>query len=150
MFRNFWRKEEAKLKKKRLMLASPMLFLFAAPAQALPCDNRGSNWQGFVQIGEASYNLELRRQSCSARSLWNFYLRPISGGGAPSQGQVTVALSGRSISVSPVVGTSTGCPITLNGIYARRDVTNGRPTRGSGTAKCIGDAPTGVWRAAIR
>ncbi|MEP2990294.1 MAG: hypothetical protein ABJN65_15030 [Parasphingorhabdus sp.] len=138
------------MKKRYLIAVALSTYFIATPAQALPCDSRGSNWQGSVQIGAAYYNIELRRQTCAAGSLWNFYLRPTSGGGAASQGQVTVSLSGRSLNVSPVPGTATGCPITLNGTYARRDVTNGRPTRGSGTATCGGTAPTGVWRAAIR
>lgn len=138
------------MKKRYLLVAALSTYFLSTPAQALPCDARGSNWQGSVQIGAAYYNFELRRQTCAPTSLWNFYLRPTSGGGAPSQGQVIVTLNGRSINVSPVAGTATGCPLTLGGTYARRDVTNGRPTRGSGTATCGGAAPTGVWRATIR
>lgn len=138
------------MKKRFLIAAAIGSYFVSAPAMALPCDARGSNWQGSVQIGAAYYNFELRRLSCASASLWNFYLRPTSGGGAPSQGQVTVTLSGRSITVLPVGGTATGCPLTLGGTYARRDVTNGRPTRGSGTATCGGAAPTGIWNATIR
>lgn len=135
--------------KKRYFLAAAIASYFVAtPAQALPCDSRGSNWSGTVQMGAAYYNFELRRQTCAPGSLWNFYLRPTSGGGAPSQGQVTVSLVGRNITVRPVGGTPTGCPFSLDGTYAARDVTNGRPYRGSGTAVCGG--PTGIWRAVIR
>jgi hypothetical protein len=137
------------MKKHLTVAAAIAAYSWASPAQALPCDDRGSNWNGTVQIGAAYYNFELRRQSCAPSSLWNFYLRPTSGGGAASQGQVTVGLTGSSISVTPVSGTASGCPLSLSGSYARRDVTNGRPYRGSGTAMC-GAGPTGVWRAVIR
>ena len=135
--------------KKRYYLGAAIASCFlSTPAFALPCDARGSNWSGTAQIGAAFYNFELRRQTCATASLWNFYLRPTSGGGAASQGQVTVNLVGRNISVQPVPGTPTGCPFSLTGTYANRDVTNGLPYRGSGTAYCGG--PAGVWRAAIR
>lgn len=135
------------MKKRYLALAALSTYFITTPAQALPCDSRGSNWSGSMQVGAAFYNFELRRQTCAPGSLWNFYVRPTSGGGAPSQGQVTVSLIGRAITVSPVAGTATGCPFSLTGTYAARDVTNGRPYRGSGTASCGG---TGVWRAVIR
>lgn len=136
------------MKKNLAVAAAIAVYCWPSPAQALPCDSRGSNWSGTVQIGAAYYNFDLRRQTCAPGSLWNFYLRPTSGG-APSQGQVTVGLNGSAIAVSPVPGTPTGCPLSLSGTYARRDVTNGRPYRGSGTATC-GSGPTGVWRATIR
>ncbi|MCB2085917.1 MAG: hypothetical protein H6920_06230 [Sphingomonadaceae bacterium] len=137
------------MKKLFSLLAVLVLYGWATPASALPCDDRGSNWAGTVQIGAAYYNFELRRQTCDPGSFWNFYLTPTSGGGAPSQGQVTVSLIGSTLTVTPVAGTPTGCPLALSGTYARRDVTNGIPYRGSGTATC-GAGPTGVWRATIR
>jgi len=136
------------MKKTLVFALAAAAYFYASPAQALPCDSRGSSWNGSVQIGAAYYSFELRRQTCAPASLWNFYLRPTSGGGKPSQGQVVVSLNGRAITVRPVAGTPTGCPFSLNGTYAARDVTNGRPYRGSGTATCGG--PTGVWRAVIR
>lgn len=136
--------------RKRYFLGAAIAgFFVSTPAFALPCDNRGSNWNGTAQVGATHYNFEFRRQSCAPASMWNFYLRSRSTGAVVSQGQVMVNLdlSSRAISVTPVPGTATGCPFSLTGTYAARDVTNGRPYRGSGTASCGG---TGVWKATIR
>lgn len=100
-----------------------------------------------MQVGAVTYYIELRRQSCAPASRWNFDLLPSSTGGKVSRGQAMVWLRGRKIIVKTIAGSATGCPITLNGTYIARDVTNGRPYRGTGTVICEG---TGVWSAVIR
>ena len=59
---------------KRLLL--PVIFVLSTTvvAHALPCDNRGSNWQGRIDIGPKIWGFELRRQTCAATSPWNYYL----------------------------------------------------------------------------
>jgi len=128
---------------KRLLL--PVLLIFSAIpwAHALPCDDRGSNWQGRIDIGPKIWGFELRRQTCAATSPWNYYLWTAQG--ERLQGQATVTKNGRSLIVSPYNGGAAGC--SLNGTWAPRDTTNGRSTRGSGTAFCGGG---GTWSAAIR
>lgn len=127
------------------IIGATALISAASSAYALPCDNRGSNWQGQIQIGSAFWNFELRRLTCAPASPWNYYMRNIHTG-ANMAGQTTVTQSGRSLSVIPFTGAATGC--SLNGTWAPQDVINGRSSGGSGTATCGG--PTGVWRAAIR
>lgn len=127
-----------------ILSMSSILFVNSS-AQALPCDDRGSNWQGQIQIGSSFWGFELRRLTCAPTSPWNYYMANRRTG-ARMAGQATVAMSGRSLIVTPFTGAATGC--TLNGTWAPRDVINGRSYRGSGTATCGG--PTGVWRAAIR
>lgn len=126
-------------------LAMGTIFFAQTSAMALPCDQRGSSWSGRVQMGATVWGLNLRRQTCATGSLWNYYMWTAQG--ARMQGQTNVFKSGWNLTVSPINGGAINC--NLSGTWARRDVTNGRPTRGSGTATCPG-APTGVWSAAIR
>ena len=112
-------------------------------AQALPCDDRGSNWQGRIDIGPKIWGFELRRQTCAGTSPWNYYLWTAQG--ERLQGQATVTMNGRSLTVSPYNGGAAGC--ALNGTWFPRDTTNGRSTRGSGNAFCGGG---GTWSATIR
>ena len=112
-------------------------------AHALPCDNRGSNWQGRIDIGPKIWGFELRRQTCAGTSPWNYYLWTAQG--ERVQGQATVVMNGRSLTVTPYNGGAAGCQ--LNGTWFPRDTTNGRSTRGSGNASCGG---AGTWSATIR
>lgn len=113
-----------------------------APASALPCDNRGSNWQGRIQMGSTIWGFEMRRQTCSPASLWNYYLWSNT---TRYEGQATVAMAGTSLTVNTITGGAAGC--SLNGTWYKRDVHNARPYRGNGAAFCGG---SGVWSAVIR
>ena len=128
--------------KKTLLItafAAAVQVLSAASASALPCDSRGSNWQGRIQIGTGIWGFELRRQTCAPDSLWNYY---VWSNTARYEGQATVAKSGSAISVATITGGIAGC--SLNGTYRKRDVHNARPYRGDGAAFCGGSGITGT------
>lgn len=114
----------------------------AAPALALPCDNRGSNWQGRIDLPSGIYGFELRRRTCDPGSLWNYYIWNTT---SRWEGTATVGLSGTFLSVSTVSGSLAGC--SLSGTWYPRDVTNGIPYRGNGSASCSG---AGSWSATIQ
>tara|TARA_R110002126_G_scaffold291569_3_gene453830 strand:- start:4683 stop:5129 length:447 start_codon:yes stop_codon:yes gene_type:complete len=136
------RREEMRLLKRLLL---PVIFVLSTTvvAHALPCDNRGSNWQGRIDIGPKIWGFELRRQTCAATSPWNYYLWTARG--ERFQGQATVTMNGRSLLVSPYNGGAAGC--ALSGTWYPRDTTNGIPTKGRGSASCGG---SGTWSADIR
>lgn len=117
--------------------------LAAAPAaSALPCDDRGSNWQGRIDIGSTIYGFELRRLTCAPDSLWNYYVWTTT---SRWEGTATVGMAGTSLNVATVSGSLAGC--SLSGTWYPRDTTNGQPYRGRGSASCGGG---GTWSAAIR
>lgn len=128
---------------KKYLLPFGFVVLTTATAHALPCDSRGSNWQGRIDIGSKIWGFELRRQTCAATSPWNYYLWTAQG--EKAQGQATVTKSGKSLQVTPYNGSAVGC--TLVGTCYKRDLTNGLPTNGRGAASCGG---SGTWRATIR
>lgn len=114
----------------------------AGPAAALNCDNRGSNWQGRIDLPSGIYGFELRRLTCAGDSLLNYYIWDTT---SRWEGTATVAMLGTSLSVNTVSGSLTGC--SLNGTWYPRDTTNGIPYSGRGSASCFG---AGTWSAAIR
>ena len=67
-----------------------MFLMMQSTATALPCDARGSNWRGEVRMGADIWGLELRRQTCAAGSLWNYYMWTATG--KKMQGQARVGL----------------------------------------------------------
>jgi hypothetical protein len=111
-------------------------------AAAQNCDDRGSNWQGRIDIGSTIYGFELRRLTCAADSMWNYYVWTTT---ARWEGTATVGMTGRSLSVVTATGGLAGC--SLSGTWYPRDVTNGLPYRGNGSASCGGG---GTWSANIR
>lgn len=123
------------------LCVSCVALVLAGPSAALNCDDRGSNWQGRIDLPSGIYGFELRRQTCAADSLWNYYIWTTT---ERWQGQATVAMFGTSLLVNTVSGSLPGC--SLNGTWYARDVTNGIPYRGNGSASCSG---TGTWRASI-
>lgn len=116
--------------------------VMAAPALAQNCDSRGSNWQGRIDLPSGIYGLELRRLTCAGDSMWNYYIWNTT---SRWEGTATVGMNGTALFVSTVTGSLPGC--SLSGTWYPRDVTNGLPYRGSGTASCSG---TGTWSAAIQ
>lgn len=114
----------------------------AAPAMALNCDNRGSNWQGRIDLPSGIFGFELRRQTCASDSLWNYYIWNTT---SRWEGTATVGMAGTALSVNTVSGSLSGC--SLSGTWYPRDTTNGLPYRGNGSAFCSG---SGSWSAAIR
>ncbi|TBX27840.1 MULTISPECIES: hypothetical protein [Nioella] len=121
-------------------------FLFgvipAGPAAALNCDNRGVNWQGRIDLPSGIYGFELRRLTCAADSLWNYYIWNTT---SRWEGTATVGLVGTSLTVNTVSGSLAGC--SLSGTWYPRDTTNGIPYSGRGAASCSG---TGSWSATIQ
>ncbi|NPD18424.1 hypothetical protein [Alterinioella nitratireducens] len=114
----------------------------ATPAAAQNCDNRGSNWQGRIDLPSGIYGFELRRLTCAADSMWNYYIWNTT---SRWEGTATVGMAGTALSVNTVSGSLAGC--SLSGTWYPRDVTNGIPYRGSGSAFCSG---SGTWSANIR
>ena len=129
------------LKKSVLLIGFLMSATYSA--HALPCDNRGSNWHGRIDIGTKIWGFELRRQTCAATSPWNYYLWTARG--EKAQGQATVIINGTSLQIAPYNGAAAGCVLT--GTWYKRDVTNGISTSGRGSASCNG---SGTWSATIR
>lgn len=125
------------------MVFAGALCLVAAPAFGLNCDNRGSNWGGRIDLPSGLYGFELRRQTCAAESLWNYYVWSTT---TRWEGNATVAMVGTSLTVNNTTGGLAGC--ALSGTWYPRDVINGRPYSGSGSAFCLG--ASGSWSAEIR
>jgi len=116
--------------------------VLAVPAAAQSCDSRGSNWQGRIDLPSGIYGFELRRLACAGDSMWNYYIWNTT---SRWEGTATVAMNGTLLNVNTVSGSLPGC--SLSGTWYPRDVTNGLPYRGSGSASCSG---SGTWSASIR
>ena len=87
-------------------------YFYASPAQALPCDGRGSNWNGTVQIGAAFYNFELRAAKLRTRQPVEFLSATNLGRReAVARARVTVSLIGRSICCPPGCGHALRLPV---------------------------------------
>ena len=134
------------MRKLRLSLVGLMfgtaLAMAGTSAHALPCDALGSNWQGRIDLPGTIWSFELRRRTCAAASPWNYYLWSTT---SRMEGEASVSITGASLLVTAVSGGASGC--VLSGTYYRRDVTNGLPYRGAGSASCGG---AGSWQARIR
>ena len=125
---------------KGLLLMAAMAV--SGPAAALNCDNRGSNWQGRIDLPSGIYGFELRRLTCAGDSLWNYYIWNTV---ERWEGTATVGMAGTSLTVNTVSGSLPGC--SLFGTWYPRDTTNGIPYSGRGSASCFG---SGSWSATIQ
>lgn len=115
--------------------------IVATPAAA---DRLGSSWHGCEFGPSCEWQFEWRRVSANSNVFNGYWRHPQQG---RFQGQITVFLSGTSVTVSrPALGGAPAC--TYSGTYKKRDVHNAIPARVSGTYTC--GAYTGPWRATIR
>lgn len=124
------------------VLAFVIGLVTAGQAAALNCDNRGVNWQGRIDLPSGIYGFELRRLTCAADSLWNYYIWDTVD---RWEGTATVGMAGTALTVNTVTGSLSGC--SLSGTWYPRDTTNGTPYSGRGAASCFG---IGSWRATIQ
>lgn len=124
-----------------LVVLGTMVTLVPDKAEAI--DRLGAKWVG-CEYTDCSWKFEWRRTTATS-NVFNAYWRHREFG--RFQGVITISISGSMVTVSrPALGG--GPPCTYTGKYEKRDITQGRPARVSGTYTC--GSFTGPWKATIR